>query len=86
VYAQHGQLGVRRVLGLCDLVKRHGAVAVERAAQIALDAGASTYRAVKAYLDRNATPPITLRQIDPLIRDLNEYRDLVCRITKGETS
>ena len=85
VYAEHGQLGVRRVLGLCGLVKRHGAEAVERAAQVALDAGARTYRAVKAYLDRNTTPPITLRQIDPLIRDLNEYRDLVSRITQGET-
>jgi len=54
-------------------------------AQVAFDAGALTYRAVKAYLDRNASPPISLRQIDPLIRDLTEYRDLVCRITQGET-
>jgi hypothetical protein len=85
LYAEHGQLGVRRVLGLCGLAKRHGVIAVERAAQVAFDAGALTYRAVKAYLDRNASPPISLRQIDPLIRDLTEYRDLVCRITQGET-
>jgi transposase len=86
LYAEHGQLGVRRVLGLCGLAKRHGVISVERAAQVAFDAGALTYRAVKAYLDRNASPPISLRQIDPLIRDLTEYRDLVCRITQGETS
>jgi transposase len=85
LYAEHGQLGVRRVLGLCGLAKRHGVIAVERAAQVAFDAGALTYRAVKAYLDRNTSPPISLRQIDPLIRDLTEYRDLVCRITQGET-
>jgi len=85
IYAEHKQLGVRRILGLCGLAKRHGAPVVERAAQVALDAGAHTYRAVKAYLARNADPPITLRQIDPLIRDLTEYRDLVCRITQGET-
>lgn len=85
LYAEHGQLGVRRVLGLCGLAKRHGVIVVERAAQVAFDAGALTYRAVKAYLDRNASPPISLRQIDPLIRDLTEYRDLVCRITQGET-
>jgi len=85
LYAEHGQLGVRRVLGLCQLAKRHGATAVEDAAQVALDAGARTYRAVKTYLDRHPTPPVTLRQIDPLIRNLNEYRDLISRITQGDT-
>lgn len=85
IYAQHGQLGVRRVLGLCALAKRHGATAVEHAAQIALDAGALTYRAVKTYLERNPAPSIALRQIDPLIRDLTQYRDLVCRLSQGET-
>lgn len=84
IYAEHGQLGLRRVLGLCALAKRHGALAVEHAAQIALDAGALSYRAVKTYLERNPSPPIGLRQIDPLIRDLTQYRDLVCRITQGD--
>ncbi len=86
IYAEHGQLGIRRVLGLCALAKRHGALTVERAAQVALDAGALTYRAVKTYLERNPSPPIGLRQIDPLIRDLTQYRDLVCRLSQGETS
>ena len=85
IYAEHGQLGVRRVIGLCALAKRHGVLAVERAAQIALDAGALTYRAVKTYLARHPAPPIGLRQVDPLIRELSQYRDLVCRITEGET-
>jgi len=67
------------------VAKRHGVIAVERAAQIAFDAGGLTYRAVKAYLDRSTSWPISLRQIDPLICDLTEYRDLVCRITQGET-
>ena len=86
IYAEHRQVGVRRVIGLCALGKRHGVLAVERAAQIALDAGAPTYRAVKTYLERNPSPPIALRQVDPLIRELSQYRDLVCRITEGETS
>jgi transposase len=85
IYAQHGQPGVGRVLGLCSLAKRYGPVPVERAATIALDAGALTYRAVKTYLERNPSPPIGLRQIDPLIRDLTQYRDLVCRLSQGET-
>jgi hypothetical protein len=53
---------------------------------VALDAGALTYRAVKTYVERNPSPPIGLRQIDPLIRDLTQYRDLVCRLSQGETS
>ena len=72
-------------MGLCTLAKRHGVAAVEKAAQVALDAGALTYRAVKTVLDRHPSTPIALKQIDPLIRDLTEYRDLVHRITQGET-
>jgi len=85
IYAEQGQRGVRRVLGLCALAKRHGAGVVEHAAQVALDAGALTYRAVKTYLERHPTTPIGLRQIDPLIRDLTQYRDLVIRLSQGDT-
>ena len=84
IYADDHVRGVRRVLGLCGLAKKHGTAVVERAAQVALDAGAHTYRAVKACLDHHQTAPIGLRQIDPLIRNLTEYRDLVCRITEGD--
>jgi transposase len=85
IYADNRVAGVRRVLGLCGLAKKHGAATVERAAQVALDAGAHTYRAVKACLDRQQSAPIGLRQIDPLIRNLTEYRDVVRRITEGDT-
>jgi transposase len=85
IYAEHGQPGIRRVLGLCSLAKRHGVRATEHAAQTALDAGALTYRAVRVCLERNPAPPIALRQIDPLIRDLTYYRDLICRRTQGES-
>ena len=84
LYAADPRVGVRRVLGLCRLAKQHGVLAVERAAQVALDAGALTYRAVKAYLARHPTEPLALRQVDPLIRELTEYRDLICRMTQGD--
>lgn len=84
IYADNRVVGVRRVLGLCSLAKKHGVVAVERAAQVALDAGAHTYRAVKACLAHHQAAPIGLRQIDPLIRNLTEYRDVVRRITQGD--
>ncbi len=85
IYADNPIVGVRRILGLCSLAKKHGVVAVERAAHVALEAGAHTYRAVKVCLDRDLTAPIGLRQIDPLIRNLTEYRDVIRRITEGDT-
>jgi transposase len=84
VYAENRTLGIRRVLGLCALAKKHGVVAVERAAKVALDAGALTYRAVKACLVHHQAQPLALRQVDPLIRELTEYRDLICRMTQGD--
>lgn len=76
--------GVRRIIGLVGLAKKHGVTAVERAAEVALDVGAPTYRFVKSYLERNPTVPLRLRQIDPLIRELTQYRDLICRMTEGD--
>lgn len=84
-YATNRITGIRRTLGLCALAKKHGAIAVERAAKVALDAGAHTYRAVKACLVHHQAAPLALRQVDPMIRELTAYRDLVCRIT-GEPS
>ncbi len=84
LYAENRVLGIRRVLGLCALAKKHGPATVERAAKVALEAGARTYRAVKAYLDHHQAQPLALRQVDPLIRELTEYRDLVCRMTQGD--
>jgi len=41
----------------------------------ALEMCVPTYRFVRRYLDRNPKPPLALRQIDPLIRELTQYRD-----------
>ena len=84
MYAADPRLGVRQVVGLCQLSKKHGVAVVERAAKVALDAGALTYRAVKACLAHQQIAPLALRQVDPLIRELTEYRDLIHRMTQGE--
>ena len=68
---------MRRILGLLALVKKHGAAATNDAAQAALEMGAPTYRFVRKYLERRIAPPVTLRQVDPLIRQLTLYRDLI---------
>jgi len=86
MYATSRTVGVRHMLGLCALAKKRGAVAVEAAAKVALEAGAPTYRFVRAYVDRHHAPPVPLRQIDPLIRELSHYRDLISRITEGDPS
>ena len=74
-----GPAGIRRILGILALARKYGAPLVEDAAQAALDVGVPTYRFVRRYLERR--PPVTLRQIDPLIRQLTLYRDLIDRTT-----
>jgi transposase len=80
IHARDGELGVKRILGLLSLAKKRGSATVDAACAFALDAGVPTYRFVRRYLERQPTPP--LRQIDPLIRDLTHYRDLIARMTK----
>ena len=54
---------------------------VEHAATAALELGVPTYRFLKRYLDRHPVAPLSLRQVDPLIRELTVYRDLIDRRT-----
>ena len=35
------------------------------------------YGFVRRYLERHSQPPLSLRQVDPLIRQLHLYRDLI---------
>ena len=43
-----------------------------------------TYQFVRRYLDRQPQLPMTLKQVDPLIRELTQYRDLIDRRLEGE--
>ena len=82
IYAQDGPAGVRRILGVLALARKHGAPVVEDAATAAVDLGVLSYRFIRRYLERR--PPVTLRQVDPLIRQLTLYRDLIDRTTGGQ--
>ncbi|MBV8818091.1 MAG: IS21 family transposase [Acidobacteriaceae bacterium] len=78
--AMHRNLGeeaVRRILGVLNLVKKYGVVSTEEACAIGLETGASHYHFVRRYLERNPQLPLSLRQVDPLIRQLTLYRDLI---------
>jgi transposase len=77
IHAQEGPLGIRRILGVFSLAKKHGIAAVDEAAKAALDCGAPTYRFLRHYLERRPAAPLTLRQVDPLIRQLTLYRELI---------
>ena len=43
---------------------------------MALETGTCDYRFVRRYLERHPLP-LSLRQVDPLIRQLTLYRDLI---------
>ncbi|MGH7294399.1 MAG: IS21 family transposase, partial [Polyangiaceae bacterium] len=82
IHRRDGELGVRRIVGLLGLVKKHGHFAVDDACAMALDVGVPTYRFVRQYVERKSAPLAALKQIDPLIRDLTHYRDLIANRTK----
>lgn len=75
IYQHEAEVGVRRILGVLALAKKFGTAAVEDACAAALEMGVHEYRFVRRYLERG--PQLTLRQVDPLIRELVHYRDLI---------
>ena len=78
MYEEQGPEAVRRMQGLLALAKKHGPAVVEEASTTALESGATNYyRFVKRYLERGPQLPLSLRQVDPLIRELTEYRDFI---------
>ncbi len=83
IYAQGTAHSVRQILGVLALAKKHGVAVVEEAATTALEIGVPTYRFLRKYVERRPPVPVTLRQIDPLIRQLSLYRDLVTQKTGG---
>jgi transposase len=82
IHRDKGEWGVKGILGVRALMRRHGIVAVEDACAAALEMGVPTYRFVRRYLERRPRPPLALRQVDPLIRQLTLYRDHINRMTK----
>jgi len=85
IHRTDGELGVRRILGVLALARKHGPAAVDDAARAALELGSPNYRFVRLYLERRPPLPLTLRQVDPLIRQLTLYRDLIDQRTGDPT-
>ena len=79
IHTTEGVLAPRRILGVLALARQHGPALTDDAAHFALEAGAPSYRFLRRYLERVKMPAVTLTQVDPLIRQLTLYRDLIDR-------
>ena len=67
IHGHDGAAGVRRILGVLSLAKKHGPAVVEQAATAALELGVPTYHFLRRYLDRHPVAPLALRQVDPRV-------------------
>jgi hypothetical protein len=77
LHQRQGEVAVRRILGVLALAKKYGVAATDDACGMALETGSGEYRFVRRYLEHNPQLPLSLRQVDPLIRQLTLYRDLI---------
>jgi transposase len=77
IHHRQAEAGVRRILGMLSLTKKYGSAACDQACAAALELGVSEYQFVRRYLERSPQAPLSLRQIDPLIRELTQYRDVI---------
>jgi transposase len=77
IHHRQGEVGVRRILGVLSLAKKYGTAAVDEACAAALEMGVQEYRFVRRYLERRPQAPLSLQQVDPLIRELVQYRDFI---------
>ena len=68
MYERQAESAVRRIQGLLSFAKKYGVARVDDACAAALELEVYEYRFVRRYLERHAQPPVSLRQIDPLIR------------------
>jgi len=83
LYERQGEPAVRRLQGILSFHKKYGVARVNEACAAALELEVYDYRFVRRYLERRSGPSVSLRQVDPLIRQLTLYRDLIEERTKG---
>jgi transposase len=77
LHRHYGEVAVRRILGVLSMARKYGVATVEDACAVALETGATEYHFVRRYLEHSPQLSLQLRQVDPLIRQLTLYRDLI---------
>jgi hypothetical protein len=86
LHRHHGEVAVRRILGVLSMAKKYGVASAEDACAVALETGATEYHFVRRYLEHGPQLPLNLRQVDPLIRQLTLYRDLIQARTQQDST
>lgn len=84
-HQRNGEAAARGLLGIRALIKKQGATVVDDACGALLELGLADYRSLRRYLDRRPPAPLSLAQVDPLIRSLTHYRDLINQKTGDPT-
>ena len=82
LHQNQGPVAVRRIQGVLALAKKFGTPAVDKACAVALEMRVYDYRFVRHYLEHCPPAPVSLQQVDPLIRNLLEYRELIQQKTQ----
>ena len=75
---------MRRILGLISLGKKYGVASLDDACAVALEMNIINYKFVRRYLERKPKPLVSLKQVDPIIRQLSLYRDMINNLDKGQ--
>ena len=86
MYQETGVVAIRRIQGILALARKHGAALADDGCAAALESGVIVkgYPFVRRWLERR--PQLTLRQVDPMIRQLTLYRDLITERTQENQS
>lgn len=78
------EFAIRRLHAVLRFAQQHGNAHVDVACAAAIDVGAPTYRCVRLWLEHH--PPVPLAQVDPLIRQLAAYREVITRLSSTTTT
>jgi transposase len=86
MYRDEGVVAIRRIQGILSLARQHGAALADDGCAAALESGvpSNPYHFLRRWLERR--PQLTLRQVDPMIRQLTLYRDLIAEKTQENPS
>ncbi len=76
---------IRKLQGVRSLVKKYGAATVDEANAAVLELGLHDYRSLRRYLERRPAAPLSLEQVNPIIRQLTHYRDLIEQKPQGDS-
>jgi hypothetical protein len=86
MYQETGVVAIRRIQGILALARKHGTALADDGCAAALESGVIVkgYAFVRRWLERR--PQLTLCQVDPIIRQLTLYRDLITERTQENQS